>query len=267
MTSETRLDVKQLLRIRELPSLVNISRDNEKSLEACCAIYDCKPEDVASCILDQGFSYAHVLRFTARFMNRTASRFYLKNNVFDVNGRSMLNDERFNLNYVEALGMALSNLVLGKEHYRFAADEQLAAAEEIPGCRFDYLGDEDLEEGKNSEFDENSSFNYGFALVQSEFLGLGDRCELNVLLTPNGEVVNIDFESLFAYNAAREEIGRHRPEPKFYRYIDTGKEKAKEIIQKNLAKNFPAAKAMIDFVYSKNPRRRDYALLHIKGYL
>jgi len=120
----------------------------------------------------------------------------------------------------EALGMSLSNLLVDTQ-FTYVFHGNTMAIDEVRGSTINKVESDHLNEHPEA---------YGEALELARALNLGDRLGINIILTDDGRIVNIDFGKLYSGMTLQ------CKKPRDDRKIAQGEELAKRKIATNIDK-------------------------------
>ncbi|MFH0797799.1 MAG: hypothetical protein V1906_00120, partial [Candidatus Woesearchaeota archaeon] len=204
----------------KIPEYKRIIRDNSLRTIASM-LYEASQEEIIDAQVDSRFSYnGLVTRSYVRFANGDSKRFYFKRSHSPMG---------------EALCMALINYIQGNR-YKFIVDPntKVLVTDEIPG---DVLGAIDSWHPYYEMTAPSTIRSYAIALELSNFLGLGDRHLNNVLLTLDGDVVNIDFEPCFCFNTHNVDFFRKPLGHEAIKAVEISRKQARKDIKQTVKRN------------------------------
>jgi len=169
---------------------------------------------IANPRIDPDFDYDH--RPIARIIVDEKDAFYLKKVQ---ERRNVISGAA-----TEALGMTLSNLLIGTK-FAFRVYGETIAMKEIIGQRLDEVPDEILNLYPEA---------YGKACQFSVAIELDDRKPENIILTQKGEIINIDFAFLFQGSSYL--LGFRVPEDR--ETVQTSRCQTRKLITRNIREKY-----------------------------
>ena len=236
-----------------LPTVKEVEKEYSKLRLVCSILYECKKSDIKE-IKFKNSPNSDVSSFDIIFNDNVENSFYVKNS--------------WEGSIVEAFGMALSNILLNT-NYKFIISKDRKNKILV----MTNLGEElrkiiKVHRQKNKEnfFNEKLTISYGLALELANALYLGDRTSRNLVLTPDDNIVNIDFGFLFIkdYESPRNLLypkdlfSPPQVIPSNTEILKKGRKLGRQIITKNIKEN----KNLIEKLFSTAIDRGFLEIMH-----
>ncbi|MGV8141531.1 MAG: hypothetical protein ACP5NW_03775 [Candidatus Woesearchaeota archaeon] len=219
----TESDLKQeYLKIEYMANEEEAFKSNEVKREIAGILFRHNIRQIIAIDKDPYFEYfrkeREIQKINVQFQDAQRKSFYLK--------------KSWEGKYLEGCGMALHNIFFD-EGFNFIMSEKknspIIAVEEMPGITFWDAKDQDI----NNEIVKR----YGTALEFAAMIGLGDRNSSNMIITPNNNVVNIDFGKIFQNRYNHPIISQVYIAQRFKQQLKYGRIEGRKMLKEKLEDN------------------------------